>query len=204
MCIRDSSYSDALGEAQQLGYAEADPALDVNGWDAAHKAIILASLSYGRWVPCEKIHVEGIESVRTEDITFAAKLGYAIKLLGVIQLHDESGSIEVRVQPSLIPANHILASVKGVYNAIMVRGDIVTAEDSLRQCDQRVHLHIREILIAVVVAVIDQFDANGMGIEVRHAFPLRNTRMPCTAVFLNILCRAAIDVDHIMRADAPA
>jgi len=119
------SYSDALGEAQQLGYAEADPALDVNGWDAAHKAIILASLSYGRWVPCEKIHVEGIESVRTEDITFAAKLGYAIKLLGVIQLHDESGSIEVRVQPSLIPANHILASVKGVYNAIMVRGDIV-------------------------------------------------------------------------------
>jgi len=119
------SYPDALGEAQQLGYAEADPALDVNGWDAAHKAIILASLSYGRWVPCEKIHVEGIESVRTEDITFAAKLGYAIKLLGVIQLHDESGSIEVRVQPSLIPANHILASVKGVYNAIMVRGDIV-------------------------------------------------------------------------------
>lgn len=119
------SYGDALAEAQALGYAEADPTLDVNGWDAAHKAIILASLSYGRWVPCDKIHVEGIESIRAEDIAFAERLGYTIKLLGVIRLHEESGSIEVRVQPSLIPSKHILASVKGAYNAVMVRGDIV-------------------------------------------------------------------------------
>ncbi len=119
------SYEDALAEAQALGYAEADPTLDVNGWDAAHKAIILASLSYGRWVPCDKIHVEGIEGIRAEDIAFAERLGYTIKLLGVIRLHEESGSIEVRVQPSLIPSKHILASVKGVYNAVMVRGDIV-------------------------------------------------------------------------------
>lgn len=118
-------YEAALAEAQALGYAEADPTLDVNGWDAAHKAIILASLSYGRWVPCDKIHVEGIETVRAEDIAFAERLGYTIKLLGVIRLHEESGSIEVRVQPSLIPSKHILASVKGAYNAVMVRGDIV-------------------------------------------------------------------------------
>lgn len=118
-------YESALAEAQALGYAEADPTLDVNGWDAAHKAIILASLSYGRWVPGDRIHVEGIEKVRAEDIAFATRLGYVIKLLGVIRLHESSGSIEVRVQPSLIPAKHILASVKGVYNAVMIRGDIV-------------------------------------------------------------------------------
>ncbi len=119
------TYEAALAEAQALGYAESDPTLDINGWDAAHKAVILASLSYGRWVPCDQIQVEGIENIKAEDIAFAADLGYTIKLLGVIQLHEESGSIEVRVQPSLIPAKHILSSVKGVYNAIMVCGDIV-------------------------------------------------------------------------------
>lgn len=118
-------YPEALGEAQQLGYAESDPTLDVNGWDAAHKAVILASLSYGCWVPCDQIHVEGIENVQRTDIGFADKLGYTIKLLAVIQLHDESGDIEVRVQPSLIANDHILASVKGVYNAILVQGDVV-------------------------------------------------------------------------------
>lgn len=118
-------YPEALQEAMKLGYAEADPTLDVNGWDAAHKAVILASLSYGAWVPCDEIHVEGIEKIKGEDIAFAEKLGYTIKLLGVIQLHEESGAIEVRVQPSLIPQDHILSSVKGVFNAIMVRGDVV-------------------------------------------------------------------------------
>lgn len=118
-------YKEALGEAQDLGYAEADPTLDVNGWDAAHKAIILASLSYGCWVPCDQIHVEGIENITATDIDFAAKLGYAIKLLGIIQLHDETGAIEVRVQPSLVAKDHILASVNGVFNAILVQGDVV-------------------------------------------------------------------------------
>ena len=118
-------YQEALGEAQQLGYAESDPTLDVNGWDAAHKAVILASLSYGCWVPCDQIFVEGIERIRRTDIEFAEKLGYAIKLLAIIQLHEESGAIEVRVQPSLISNEHILSSVKGVFNAIMVKGDVV-------------------------------------------------------------------------------
>lgn len=118
-------YEEALGEAQQLGYAEADPTLDVNGWDAAHKAIILASLSYGCWVPCGDIHVEGIEKIRRDDIDFAAALGYAIKPLAVIQLHEDSGAIEVRVQPSLIPDDHILSSVNGAFNAILVTGDVV-------------------------------------------------------------------------------
>ena len=118
-------YEEALGEAKDLGYAEADPTLDVNGWDAAHKAIILASLSYGCWLPEDEIYVEGIEKVSGKDTQFADDLGYAVKLLGIIQLHPDSGSIEVRVQPSLISKDHILASVKGVFNAILVTGDVV-------------------------------------------------------------------------------
>ena len=118
-------YGDALAAAQRLGYAEADPTLDVNGWDAAHKAIILASLSYGSWVPTDSIHVDGIERVTRRDIDFAQRLGYTVKLLAVIRLHHENNAIEVRVQPSLIPRSHILASVKGVYNAILIRGDVV-------------------------------------------------------------------------------
>ncbi|NNE91265.1 MAG: homoserine dehydrogenase [Verrucomicrobiales bacterium] len=118
-------YEEALGEAKDLGYAEADPTLDINGWDAAHKAIILASLSYGCWLPADEIFVEGIEKVRRKDTQFADKLGYTVKLLAVIQLHTDSGAIEVRVQPSLISKDQILASVKGVYNAILVCGDVV-------------------------------------------------------------------------------
>ncbi len=118
------SYDEALQEARDLGYAEADPTLDVNGGDAAHKAVILASLSYGRWVPFEKVHMQGIQDVRGADIQFASDLGYAVKLLAVIRLCD-AGRIEVRVQPSLVPRGHILANVNGVFNAIAVRGDIV-------------------------------------------------------------------------------
>ncbi|MCB1232751.1 MAG: homoserine dehydrogenase [Verrucomicrobiae bacterium] len=118
-------YPEALNEAQNLGYAEADPTLDINGWDAAHKAIILASLSYGCWVPTEQIYVEGIEKITRRDIEFAQRFGYTVKLLAVIRLHPESSAIELRVQPSLIPRGHILASVNGVFNAILIRGDVV-------------------------------------------------------------------------------
>ncbi len=118
------SFADALAEAQAAGYAEADPTLDVNGWDAAHKAIILASLAYGFWVPENKIFVEGIEQITANDITFARKLGYSIKLLGIIKA-DADGAIEVRVHPTLIPQKHVLASVNGVFNALAVNGDVV-------------------------------------------------------------------------------
>lgn len=117
------SYEAALQEAQALGYAEADPTLDVNGWDAAHKAIILASLSYGKWLRPEDVMVEGIENISLTDIRFAEDLGYVIKLLSIIRVDE--GGIEVRVQPSLIPASHVLASVNGVFNAIAVLGDVV-------------------------------------------------------------------------------
>ncbi len=118
------SYQDALREAQEAGYAEADPALDVNGWDAGHKALILAWLSYGRWMRPEDIWVEGIENVTPADLKFARSMGYQIKLLGVVRL-DPSNRVEVRVQPSLVPRNHILAHVNNVFNAVAVYGDIV-------------------------------------------------------------------------------
>lgn len=117
-------YADALAEAQAHGYAEVDPTLDVNGWDAAHKAIILASLAYGTWITPSKVFVEGIENVTARDICFAKKLGYRIKLLGIIKA-DAAGQIEVRVHPTLIPEKHVLASVNGVFNALCVHGDVV-------------------------------------------------------------------------------
>jgi homoserine dehydrogenase len=117
-------FAPALAEAQQLGYAEADPALDINGWDAAHKAIILASLAYGKWIAPTSIYVDGIESVTSADIRFARALGYSLKLLATIRT-DEKNRIEVRVCPTLIPETHVLASVQGVFNAIWLRGDVV-------------------------------------------------------------------------------
>jgi homoserine dehydrogenase len=118
------SFEDALGEASALGYAEADPSLDINGWDAGHKAIILAWLSYGHWLPMKDVSVTGIENISLTDVAFARQLGYDIKLLAVIRQDDE-GLIEVRVQTALVPKEHILASVSGVFNAVSVRGDVV-------------------------------------------------------------------------------
>ena len=121
-------FDEALKEAQAAGYAEADPTLDVNGWDAAHKAIILASLAYGFWVNTKDIHVEGIEKITAADIEFAQKMGYKIKLLAVIKSDEnctDNCPIEVRVHPTLVPESHVLASVNGVFNAIAVHGDVV-------------------------------------------------------------------------------
>jgi homoserine dehydrogenase len=116
------TFEAALAEAQGLGYAEADPALDVNGWDAAHKAILLATLAYGFPIAPGLVHVSGIEQVRPIDITFSKNLGYVVKLLAVIREHAD-GSVELRVQPSFIAKTNILASVHGVFNAVAVHGD---------------------------------------------------------------------------------
>ena len=117
-------YKAALAEATELGYAEADPTLDINGGDAAHKAIILAALAYGFWVKPEAIRVDGIEEVTATDIAFARHLGYHIKLLATIRSAPDD-SIEVTVAPTLISKNSVLASVNGVFNAIAVKGDLV-------------------------------------------------------------------------------
>lgn len=122
MTLRGIDYPTALQEAQALGYAEADPALDVNGWDAAHKAILLATLAYGFPIDPKIVHVSGIEQVRPTDIRFAKSLGYVIKLLAVIRERD-GGAVEIRIQPSFISQKHILASVNGVFNAVSVNSD---------------------------------------------------------------------------------
>lgn len=118
-------FAEALRQAQELGFAEADPSLDINGWDAAHKALILAMLAYGTPLGPDKISVSGIERVENVDFRFAEQLGYAIKLLVVIKHHEERDMLELRVQPSFVPRRHLLASVDGVFNAIAVKGDIV-------------------------------------------------------------------------------
>ncbi len=120
-------FDQILEEAQAAGYAEADPSLDVDGFDTAHKATILASLAYGFHVPFSEVHVEGIRGVRGMDIAYAADLGYRIKLLAVI--HRDGDRVEVRVHPTLIPLDHMLASVSGVFNAVMVSSDL--ADDTL-------------------------------------------------------------------------
>ena len=119
------SFHEALEEARMLGYAEADPALDINGWDAAHKALILAMLAYGTPLSPDKVAVRGIESIDPVDIQFAQQLGYTIKLLVVIKRHANQKALELRVQPSFVPQTHLLSKVEGVFNAIAVSGDIV-------------------------------------------------------------------------------
>jgi len=119
------SYPEILKEAKELGYAEADESLDVDGWDTAHKASILAFLAHGTWVPVEKMIVEGITKVTQADLSFARENGYAIKLLAVITRDAATGEVFVRVQPTLIPSTKVLANVNEVYNGISVTGDVV-------------------------------------------------------------------------------
>jgi len=117
-------YAEALAEAQRLGYAEANPTLDVGGFDAMHKACILAALAYGFWIRPSDVHTRGIDTVAPEDLHFAKILGYTIKHLAVVRC-DEEGAVEVHVGPTLIPSGNVLASVGGVFNALAVRGDVV-------------------------------------------------------------------------------
>ncbi len=126
-----ADFATVLGDAQRLGYAEAEPSLDVDGHDAAHKTGILASLAHGFWVNPKDVHVEGIRHITAQDIQFAGQLGYTIKLLGVVKkaeaaLRAEANAkVQVSVYPCLIPNAHVLANVNDVFNAVYVRGDIV-------------------------------------------------------------------------------
>jgi homoserine dehydrogenase len=117
------SYEECLREAQRLGYAEADPAFDVDGRDTAHKLVILTSLAFGTQLAPDDVHVEGIEQITQADIHAADDLGYRIKLLGVAQ-RTETG-VEQRVHPTLVPSDSQIAQVHGVTNAVAIDGDIV-------------------------------------------------------------------------------
>ncbi len=117
------SFADVLAEAQALGYAEADPAFDVEGIDAAHKLTILASIAFGIPLQFDKVYTEGITEITPDDVTYAGELGYRIKHLGIAR-RAEAG-IELRVHPTLIPHRRLIANVDGVMNAVLVRGDAV-------------------------------------------------------------------------------
>ncbi len=116
-------FPDVLAEAQALGYAEADPTFDVEGIDAAHKLTILASIAFGIPLQFDKVYIEGIGRITREDVAYAEQLGYRIKHLGIAR-RDERGA-QLRVHPTLIPQRQLLASVSGVMNAVLVRGDAV-------------------------------------------------------------------------------
>jgi homoserine dehydrogenase len=121
----DTPYSTVLAEAKRLGYAEADESLDVEGWDTAHKAAVLAYLAHGVWVPTEKMVVEGIDRLTPADFRHAATFGYGIKLLAIISRDFAHNELSVRVHPTLLPESHVVAKVSGVFNAVSVKGDVV-------------------------------------------------------------------------------
>lgn len=117
------SFTDALKEAQRLGYAEADPTFDIEGIDSAHKLTILAAIAYGIPLSYEKVYTEGITKITPHDIEFASELGYKIKLLAIAKAVD--GEVELRVHPTMIPQDYLISKVDGVFNAIYVEGDAV-------------------------------------------------------------------------------
>ncbi|AWX55311.1 MULTISPECIES: homoserine dehydrogenase [Brevibacillus] len=123
MSQEGAEYSEVLKEAQALGYAEQDPTSDVEGFDAARKMAILATLGFRVPMKLEDVDVKGISSVSKEDIAYGKQLGYEIKLLGLARRDEEA--IEVSVQPTLVPKSHPLASVNGVFNAVYVHGEAV-------------------------------------------------------------------------------
>jgi homoserine dehydrogenase len=120
-----AEFADALRDAQQSGLAEADPTLDIEGHDAAHKLCLLVTLAFGVELKPARVHTEGISGVTLADINYARELGYAIKLLAIGK--DDNGGIEARVHPTMIPQRHLLASVGGANNAIYIQGEALGA-----------------------------------------------------------------------------
>ena len=118
---KGASFAAALADAQAKGYAEADPTFDVEGVDAAHKLTLLASNAFGVPIQFDKVHVEGITQLDSVDISFAERLGYRVKLLGIAKCHPQG--LELRVHPTLVAADHLLAQVNGSMNAVMVKSD---------------------------------------------------------------------------------
>jgi homoserine dehydrogenase len=132
MKLEGADFADVLADAQRLGYAEAEPSLDIDGFDSEHKIGILASLAHGFWVKPKDIYVEGIRHISKLDMQFAAQLGYTVKLLGIVKKLDgakrkagNGSRVQVSVYPTLVPNSHVLASVNQVFNAVFIRGDVV-------------------------------------------------------------------------------
>lgn len=119
------AYGEVLDEARSLGYVEADEALDLDGFDAAHKAVILAYLAHGKWVSLNDMLVEGIRKITAQDVEYARQLGYKIKLLAVIQRDFDKEALSVRLHPALISQKELMGQVDGVFNGVSLTGDVV-------------------------------------------------------------------------------
>jgi len=118
------AFDEVLAEAQKLGYAEAEPSLDVDGWDTAHKAIILSQLAFGGKYTVEQMTVKGIRGIARRDVQYAAEFGYRIKLLAILK-RTGPDDVEVSVEPALIPAEHLMSKVDMSFNAAFVHGEVV-------------------------------------------------------------------------------
>ena len=115
-----TEFNAVLQKAGELGYAEADPSLDIDGDDTAHKAVILASLAYGEWFGMDSVYIEGIRNMSLVDIKFAEELGYRVKLLGIIK--KDNDDVQIRVHPALIPSQRLMANISDVNNGVFVKG----------------------------------------------------------------------------------
>ncbi|KMN81846.1 homoserine dehydrogenase [Chromobacterium alkanivorans] len=120
---KGASFAEVLAEAQQLGYAEADPTFDIEGHDAGHKLTIMAALAFGIPMQFDRCYLEGISKLEGRDIKYAEELGYRVKLLGLTR--RTAAGVELRVHPTLIPARQLIANVNGVMNAVLAKGDAV-------------------------------------------------------------------------------
>lgn len=162
MSQKGRDFADVLKEAQELGYAEADPTFDVEGIDAAHKLTILASIAFGVPLQFEKAYTEGISKVTPEDVKYAEELGYRIKHLGITKLTSEG--VELRVHPTLIHESKLIAKVDGVMNAVAVHGDGVG--DTMYYGPGAGSEPTASAVIADIVDIARTFDAN---LDVRPA-----------------------------------
>jgi homoserine dehydrogenase len=124
MASEGRSFDEVLADAKRLGYAEADESLDVDGWDAAHKAVILAYLAHGRWIKPKQMLVQGIREITPHDLSYARELGYTIKLLAIISRDFSTNRVFARVHPCLLPARNLLSSVDDVFNGICLCADV--------------------------------------------------------------------------------
>jgi len=135
MAEEEQPFEPTLADAQRLGYAEADPTDDVEGYDARNKLAILCAIAFGLRAHVEDIHTEGIRPLTPTDIQYSAQMGYVIKLLALGRRHN--GRVELRVHPTLVPRTHPLASVRGSFNAVFVHGDGCGERDALRSRRRR-------------------------------------------------------------------
>jgi len=123
MLEEGKTFQEILKKAQNLGFAEKDPSLDIDGIDSAHKTAILASLAFGTVITAKQVYTEGIKDIEYNDLEYARRLGYKVKLLGIVKMKDKE--VDARVHPTMIKETETLAKIDGVYNAITVKGDVV-------------------------------------------------------------------------------